>query len=178
MSANGAEVAAGLLLLFFVPGYTLAKATFPEWRIRGPGATLLLLEIATLSFVTSIVLTVLVGYFLLTAGPAGFQADWSDPVLEAILAGIAAVGFGIGWARGAYRRVPPAPSAPEPPDERGAWELVQELDRLHRDERRLQHDLRRAGSDAAESDRLRRELERIRSEAAALRARRESEYAT
>ncbi len=178
MSVNPAEVVAGLLLLFFVPGYAVTKATFPEWRIRGPAATLRLLEIATLSFVTSIVLAVLVGYFLLVAGPTGFQAYWTDPVLEAVLAGITALAFGVGWYRGAYRRDPPTGVPPEPVGESGGWELVEELDRLRRDERRIRHDLRQAAAKSADSARLRSELERIQSEAAALRSRREAEYGT
>jgi len=178
MSPNAAEIAAGLLLLFFVPGYTLTKATFPEWRVRGPVATLRLLEIATLSFVTSLVLAVLVGYFLLVAGPTGFQAYWSDPVLEAILAGIAAVAFGVGWYRGAYRRTPPVGAPPEPVGDLGGWEVVEELDRLRRDERRVRHDLRRAGTNSADSARLHSELERIQSESAQLRSRREGDYGT
>ena len=92
----------------------MTKAIFPEWRVRGPTATLRLLEITTLSFVTSLVLAVLVGYFLLVAGPNGFQAYWSDPILEAVLAGIAAIAFGLGWYRGAYRRTPPTSLPPSP----------------------------------------------------------------
>jgi Protein of unknown function (DUF1616) len=178
MSVNAAELVAGLLLLFFLPGYALTKATFPEWRVRGPEATLRLLEITTLAFVTSVVLTVLVGYFLLVAGPTGFQAYWTDPELEGILAGITALGFGVGWVRGAYRRDPPSAPMPEPADEVGAWELVEELDRLRRDERRVRHDLRQAARDSADAARLHQELERIQAESAELRSRREAEYAT
>lgn len=178
MSVNPVEIVAGLLLLFFVPGYTITKATFPEWRVRGPSATLRLLEIATLSFVTSVVLTVLVGYFLLVAGPTGFQAYWSDPELEAILAGIAAAGFGVGWFRGAFRREPPRAPATEPPDEWGAWEIVEELDRLRRDERRIRHQIRQAAVGSPDTARLQDELERIQAQAAEARARREGQYAT
>jgi len=174
MSVNLAEVVAGLLLLFFVPGYAITKATFPEWRVRGPAATLRLLEIATLSFVTSLVLAVLIGYLLLVAGPAGFQAYWTDPLLEAILAGITAVAFGLGWYRGAYRRTPPTGPPPEPAGELGAWDFVEELDRLRRAERRVRHDLRRAATGSTDSARLRSELEGILSEAAELRSKREA----
>jgi hypothetical protein len=178
MSANDAEVVAGLLLLFFVPGYTVTKATFPEWRIRGPVATLRLLEVTTLSFVMSIVLTVILGYFLLVAGPTGFQAYWSNPELEALLAGVAAVGFIAGWFRGAYRRDPPRAPSPESADDTGAWELVEELDRLRREERRVRHDLRVARAESPEAVRLRQELDRIQTEATELKSRRETEYAT
>jgi hypothetical protein len=178
MSANPAEVAAALLLLFFVPGYTLTKATFPEWRVRGPEATLRLLEIATLAFVLSVGLTVLVGYFLLVGGPSGFQAYWSNPVLEEILGGIALAGFVVGWARGAWRREPTRPATPEAPDERGAWELVEALDELRRDERRVRHALRVAPAGSSQARDLQRELDRIQARAADLRAHREAEYAT
>lgn len=178
MSANGVEVVAGLLLLFFVPGYTLTKATFPEWRVRGAVATLRLLEVVTLSFVTSIALTVLVGYALLTAGPNGFQAFWSDPLLETILALLALVAFAVGWSRGAYARNPPTPTAPEPEEETPPWPLVQELDLLRREERRVRHTLRQVRAGSPEAVELRAELDRLEAEATRLKARREEEYAS
>jgi uncharacterized membrane protein len=170
------EAIVGLLLVFFVPGYCLTKATFPEWRVRGPDGLRRLLEIGTLAFVLSLVLTVLVGALLLAVSPAGFQAYWSDPVLEAGLAAIAAVGFAIAWTRGAFARTPPAPHPLEPSGgEEGAWELSRELDRLARDERRLVHQLR--SSPDSETPRLKAELERVRAESTELRNRREVEYA-
>lgn len=178
MAVNGAEVVVGLLLLFFVPGYALTKATFPEWRIRGRSAILRLLEIVTLSFVLSVVLTVVVGYFLLAASPSGFQAYWSDPALEVGLAVIAAVAFAVGWLRGAYAAEPPPVGTPEGPDERGAWEVSRELERLGREERRLNHQLRVSGSDPATASRLREELDRIAEERAEIQRRREAEYAS
>jgi hypothetical protein len=178
MSVNGGEFIAGLLLLFFVPGYAVTKATFPEWRVRGRVAVLRLLEIATLAFVTSVGLAVLVGYLLLVGGPTGFQAYWSDPQLEIGLGVIALGGFLVGWFRGAYRREAPAPPVPEAPSEPDAWELVAALDRLRRDERRVRHDLRRAAAGSPEAARLEHELDRIRAESSELSARREAEYAT
>ncbi len=177
MSANGAEVVAGALLLFFVPGYTVAKATFPEWRIRGEVATLRLLEIVTLSFVTSLGFTILVGYGLLAAGPSGFQAVWSDPLLEAFLAGIAVVGFGVGWFRRAYARDPPHPTLPEPTGDADTWRVVQQLDQLRREERRVRHGLRQTTAGSPEATRLRSELDRIEAETTRLRMQREEEYA-
>jgi hypothetical protein len=176
---NALEVVVGFLLVFFVPGYALTKATFPEWRVRGPDGLLRLVELVTLGFVLSVVLTVLVGYGLLAVSPAGFQAYWSDPVLEAILAAIAIAGFAVAGFRGGFAREPPAA---RPPDdafgERGAWELSRELDRLAREERRLQHELRVNGSDPAEARRLHGELDRVGAERAELQRRREAEYAT
>src|SRR5271154_4391397 len=112
VGANLPEAFAGLLLVFFVPGYTLTKATFPEWRLRGTDALLRVLETVTLALVLSVVLAILVGYALLAAAPGGFQASWSAPLLEACLAGVAVVGFVFGWYRGAYRRGPPPPPPP------------------------------------------------------------------
>jgi hypothetical protein len=177
MSVNGAEMVAGALLVFFVPGYAVTKAVFPEWRIRGAVATLRLLEVVTLSLVTSVGLTVLVGYALLEGGPNGFQAAWGDPLLEAVLAAVAAVAFVVAWERGAFARTPPAPPAPEPADEAGTWRLVEQLDELRREERRIRHRLRQAPAGSTEASRLRGELERVRAETSHLQTRREEEYA-
>jgi uncharacterized membrane protein len=177
---NAPEVVAGGLLVFFVPGYALAKATFPEWRVRGREALLRLLELVTLGFVLSVVLTVLVGYALLAAAPGGFQAYWTDPLLEAVLAGIAVVAFLVGWLRGAYAREPPEAAAADEVDtgDAGAWELSRELDRLAREERRIRHELRVTGKDSPEARRLAGELDRVGAERAALQQRREAEYAS
>lgn len=169
---------AGLLLVFFVPGYALTKALFPEWRLRGKERYLRLLEIVTLAFVLSVVLTVLVGYALLTGAPGGFQAYWTDPLLETILAGLAAVAFVLSWVRGAYRREPPSPRAPEDdPASESAWELSRELERLAREERRLNHELRTRAGDQRDVARLLEELDRVRAHRDQLREHREAEYA-
>jgi Protein of unknown function (DUF1616) len=173
------EGLAGGLLLFFLPGYALTKAVFPEWRVRGWQGARRLLEILTLSFVTSIGLTVVVGYGILSLAPGGFAAAWSDPVLEAALAGIALIAFVAAWARGGFSRIPPtAPLTPPLPGEEGAWELSRELERLGRDERRIQHALRVSTENSAETARLTAELDSVRAERDALRRRREEEYAS
>ena len=175
---GGLEAIAGGLLVFLVPGFFLTRALFPEWRFRGSAAARRLLETLTLSFVLSVTLTVLVGYLLLTLAPGGFQAYWSDPVLEAVLAGVALAAAAAGLLRGAYAREPPAPwPSPEPdPGGSGAWELTRELDRLNREERRLRHALR-VSPTGADGHALRQQLEQVRSEAEALRRHREAEYA-
>jgi hypothetical protein len=179
VGADLPEAIAGVLLVFFLPGYTLTKATFPEWRLRGPEAYLRLVEAVTLALVLSVVLTVLVGYVLLTAIPAGFEAYWNDPVLELALAGVTVVAFVAGWFRGAYRPDPPIHPAPEGgTGEAGAWELTRELERLGREERRLNHVLRTSVGDASEQARLREDLARLRTEREQLAERREAEYAT
>jgi Protein of unknown function (DUF1616) len=175
---GGLEAVAGGLLVFFVPGFFLTRALFPEWRVRGPTALRRLVEILTLSFVLSVTLTVLVGYLLLVAAPGGFQAYWTDPVLEATLAGIAVAAFGVGVLRGAYARTAPVsgPRAEADPGGFGAWDLSRELDRLGREERRLRHALRVSPGGPEERD-IRERLERVRSETETLRRHREAEYA-
>jgi len=172
------EVAVGVPLLFFVPGYTVTKAIFPEWRVRGAVALRRGLEIGTLAFVLSVVLTVLAGELLLASAPGGFQASWNDPVLESVLAAIALAGFVAGWVRGAYAAAPPpVPAPPGDEGEEGAWELTRRLDELGREERRLRHALRIARGSDPERATLRRDLDRVVGEQEALGREREASYA-
>jgi len=169
----------GGLLLFFLPGYAVTKALFPEWRVRGREGGRRLVEVVTLSFVTSVGLTVLVGYGILSLNPGGFAAAWSDPVLEGFLALVAAAAFAVAVGRGAFARIPPrARPTAEPAGEEGAWEVSRELERLGREERHLEHALRVSSQGPAELARLRTELDNVRAERDALRRKREGEYAT
>jgi hypothetical protein len=169
-----AEAIAGGLLLFFVPGYAVAKALFPERRLRGPDAVRWGLELAALSFVLSVVLTVVLGYVLLVGAPGGFSATWADPLLEAALAAVAAVAFAAGWLQGAYAREPRRP-AERPAEALGPWELDDRLDRLQRERLRLERELRRsAGGDAAAG--LRERIAGVVDEERSLQRRREAEY--
>jgi hypothetical protein len=171
------EAVVGGLLLFFVPGFFTSRALFPEWRLRGPAALRRLVETLTLSFVLSVTLTVLVGYLLLAAAPGGFQAYWTDPVLEAALAAVAVAAFGAGVLRGAYGREVPD-RRPTQPDAggSGAWDLTRELDRLRQEERRLRHALR-VSTGSAEEHEIRERLTKVQADTDALRRRREAEYA-
>lgn len=175
---GGLEAIAGGLLVFFIPGYFLTRALFPEWRLRGSAALRRLIETLTLSFVLSVTLTVLVGYLLLIAAPGGFQAYWTDPILEAALAAIAAAACVVGLLRSAYSQQAPAtrPRAEPDPGGRGAFELTRELDRLGREERRLRHALR-VSSGGPDERAVRERLAKVQSDAEALRRRREAEYA-
>ncbi|MGA9840161.1 MAG: DUF1616 domain-containing protein [Thermoplasmata archaeon] len=176
--ASPPEAVAGLFLVFFLPGYALTRAMFPEWRLRGPAAFLRLVETVTLAFVLSVGLTVLAGYLLLTVAPGGFRAYWSDPVLEAVLAGITVVAFVAGWVEGAYRREPPSTHVADGGlGDEGAWELTRELDRLGREERRLNHALRTLAVPSDEP-RIREELTQVRARREELRQVREVEYAS
>lgn len=173
------EDGVGFLLVFFVPGYTVTRALFPEWRIRGPERYLRLLETVSLAFVLSVVLTILVGYLLLVGTPAGFQAYWSAPTLEVALFAIAVFAAAVGLVRGAYARVPPVSRGPPAvdPDEGEVWAVTRELDRLVREERHLLRSLKRSGLDSAEEARLRSRLADVRARADELGRRREAEIA-
>ena len=177
---SGLEFAAGVVLLFFAPGYAVSRATFPEWRVRrGPDTALRLIELLTLSFVLSVALTVLAGYLLLTTSPGGFQAYWSSPVLEGILVAITVIGLGIAWYRGAFGHADTREGAPSPTidsGEEGAWEMLEQLDRLAHDERRLLHSLRTAPTGSLERSRLEQELSRLRETQSQVQARREASY--
>jgi len=172
------EAVAGGLLLFVLPGLTVARALFPEWRFRGPGGPRRALETATLAFVVSVALTVLVGAVLLGLAPGGFSASWGDPLLEAVLAGITMIAFVVGMLEGAYARSAPSRTLAEAgPGEEGAWELTRELDRLRREESRLERRLASAATDPQGSQALRTELTTVRERRSALERRREEEYA-
>jgi hypothetical protein len=168
------EAIAGGALLFFLPGFAVAKAVFPERRVAGPGGVRWAVELVTLSFVLSVVFTVAVGYFLLVGSPSGFAAGWTDPLLEEALAALAIGAAVVGLLTGAYAKVPPPARGPPPePGGSGAWELSRELDRLRRERREVERERRHEPSRATELD---RRLDRIRDEETALRARREAEY--
>jgi hypothetical protein len=172
------ESLVGLALVFFLPGYFTTKALFPEWRVRGPDGLTRLVEIITLGFVLSVVLTIVLGYGLLLLGPNGFQASWSDPALESILAAVAAVALVAGLFRHAYAREPPPPSGDGPdPGGEGAWELLRELEALRREERRLQHRLRVARGDSGASAQVEHDLAAVQQQIMTLRQQREAEYA-
>ncbi len=173
---TGLEIVAGILLLFFGPGYFVTKATFPEWRVRGDDALVRAIEIGTLSFVLSVALTVLVGYSLLVGGPQGFQAAWSDPVLEAVLFAIAILALGVGAVRGAYRAIPPVRTPTSAPGEEGPFELARELTRLDREEKRLHRELDRADTTEQQAS-LESQLGAVRARRTELQRRREAEYA-
>lgn len=172
------EAVAGIILIFFLPGYALTKAVFPEWRIAGAEAGLRAVEVATLSFVLSVALTVFAGYLILVAAPGGFQAYWSSPVLEAVLALLAVVGLVVAWRRGAFAKTPPhIPQPPSDTGEEGAWELLRELDRIAREERKIQHTLRQSATSPSDRSRLTDELGALRTERERLQSLREAEYA-
>lgn len=167
MSAENVPFAlAALALFFFVPGYLLMKALWPEKRWKGPEATIVALEMVTGGFLASLGLFLLVGFGLGNAGD--FEAGASDPLVEGILAAFALVFFLAGWFQGAYRKEPPpAPSFVEPPGpgEEDLGPLLDQFQTWSREERDLRreiHRLRREGGDPQELERRTEELEALK----------------
>jgi hypothetical protein len=178
VTASPPEVVAGLLLVFALPGYAITKATFPEWRLRGPDALLRIVEVGTLSLVLSVTVTILVGFVLGSLPGSLFQAGWTDPLLEAILAAITAVGLVVGVLRGGFQRIPPAGPVPErSPGEEDPLTLVRAIEETQRRARRLQHALRQLKPNDPERTRLESELADAQRRSQELRAGREAEYA-
>ncbi len=173
-----AEAVAGGALVFFVPGFTVAKALFPERRVAGPDGVRWAIELAALGLVLSVVLTIVLGYGLLAAAPGGFSASWSDPQLEVALTAVAVLALVVGLFEGAYRRRPPLPRPREEgPEDDDPWELDRKLDRLQRERLTLQRELaRRAAAEGATTAPERERLEAIVAEEATLRRAREEAY--
>ncbi|MCI4325296.1 MAG: DUF1616 domain-containing protein [Thermoplasmata archaeon] len=175
VSVNAAEAVAGLALAFFLPGFGLARATFPEWRFRGPVGAIHLIETVALSLFGSVAITIVVGFGLLNL-PVGFQATWSNPLLWEILAGVSVVALVIAVLRGAFSRLPPPAPAQrsEEPDDR-SFSTIRELERLNAEERRLRHRLRVLPSQDPERARTNADLERVVAQRATVASRREAE---
>jgi hypothetical protein len=174
-SVNAAEAVAGLALVFFLPGFGLARATFPEWRFRGPEGTVRLIETLALSLFGSVAVTVIVGFGMLNV-PVGFQATWSDPLLFELLAGISAIALVVAVLRGAFARVPPPaprPRSVEPEDH--PFAMIRELEGLMAEERRLRHRLRVLPRQDPERARVSADLDVVVAREAAVAAAREAE---
>lgn len=167
---------AALVLLFVVPGFGVTCAVFPE-RIRpARDRNRVWLEVATVTFLTSLSVTILLGE-LLQAGP-GFSASWGDPRLELLDLAVGVVGLGFGRARGAFRRPATAPGVPgETSAPRGGWETLRALERLTAEERSIDRRLRRASLPATERDELERRRDDLARERRKIVDQRRSEYA-
>lgn len=163
-------------LIYLIPGFAVSRAVFPEWRFRGPLGLQRVVETVALSLILSVALVVLTG-FALSNAPVGFNAGWSDPLLEAILTVITIVALVIAAYRGAFSREAPPDRENEPASDGTTWNSVRELDRIARRERRLEHALRRSGVSESEAIQLREELIQLRLTADAIKQRRESELA-
>jgi hypothetical protein len=178
VTASLFEIVAGLLLIFALPGYAITRATFPEWRLRGPEALLRAVEVGTLSLVLSVTVTILVGFVLGNLPGSSFQADWSDPLLEVVLAAITAVALVAAVLRGAFHRLPPPAPVPEPdPGEGAPFALVRALEADRREARRLRHAIRLLKADDPQRARLEEELSATERRTQERLAAREAEYA-
>ena len=178
MTASPLEILAGLLLVFALPGYAITRATFPEWRVRGTEALLRAVEIGTLSLVLSVTVTILVGFTLGALPGSDFQAAWSNPLLEAVLAAITGVALGTAAVRGAFRRAPPpAPPTEEIRGEDAPFDLLRALEADRRQARRLRHSLRQMRPDDPQRTVLEEELGAIERRSKEHLAAREAEYA-
>lgn len=165
-------VPVALALFFFLPGYLLSRALWPEWRLQGEKALERGVLTVTSALVFSTALTVLVGFYLGNVGL--FQAGPGNPLLEEVLAALSALLLVIGWWRGAFSKTPPpAPSYARVPlaGEEDLEEYVQEMASLAQEERRLVHAIRTSGKTNL------RERERMESELEALRTRRRAKEA-
>jgi hypothetical protein len=178
MTVDAAFAVGGIILIFFLPGFGLTRALFPEQRVFRPRSLRTLVEQLTLSVFASLVLTVLVGFAWLGTS-TGFEAAPSNPLVELTLAAVTVVALAAATLRGSFSRNPPR--APHPSEELGherPLELVRALDDLAREERRLRHRLRSVEADSREHATVTAELESVRGEASRLKARREAEYAS
>ncbi len=153
---NPLVVVGGLLLLFFLPGFLLLVALFPNHRWFGPFHPFAL---PALSVALSAVILVLLGSVLgfLPGGVGGrgwFQGNQTGaPVIEATLAFWCLAFFAIAWQRGAFPLLM-RNRALAPEVEPTGWR-----ERGEPAEVTLLRDLR------LEEDRLRREAIRVRARA-------------
>ncbi len=174
MASNPVEVVLGVLVVFFLPGFGVVVATFPEWRYRGRNALERGLTTLTLSVVLSVALTVLVGYGLLALSPSGFAASWTNPTLEVGLGIIALLGLGVGWLRGAFARTPPPVPRPESADV-DPYELARELDHLRRECREIRR-RRRSAPGPTELPDIRQQLAALEAQIQRIEVELEREY--
>ncbi|HLY76762.1 MAG TPA: DUF1616 domain-containing protein [Thermoplasmata archaeon] len=178
MTATPPEIVAGLLLVFALPGYAITKATFPEWRLQGANALLRIVEVGTLSLVLSVTVTILVGFVLGNLPGSFFQAGWTDPLLEVILASISAVGLAVAVLRGGFSKTPPAaPAIERSPGEEDPMGLLRALEESQRLARRLRHAIRQLDREDPHRAQLEAQLADAQRRSQELRAHREAEYA-
>jgi hypothetical protein len=98
--ANEFQAAVGLLLVFFLPGFTLVRVLFPRKEELNPEYGLLY-QIA-LGMVMSFVIVVLLGFVLTSISKPTGGGYFDAPTLWASLGGLTIFFFVIGWWRGAY----------------------------------------------------------------------------
>lgn len=177
MTSSAPEIVLGLVLLFGLPGWGVTKAMFPEWRLKGPDALLRIVEVGTLSVVLSVTLTVLVGFGLGALPGNLFQAGWSNPLLESILAVIAGIALVVAALRGGFRaRAPSGPALEPSPGEDAPFALMEQLETNRRELRRVRHALRQLSPGDPNRSELETKVAALEDEFRRVRERREAEY--
>lgn len=168
-----------LLLFFVLPGFTLSRALWPEWRLRGRDGVETMAKLATSSLVLSVALLILVGFVLGNAPGGLFQASPSDPLLELILAAMTAIFLVLAFLRGAFSEVPPsAPRFSTPPlaGEDDLPEVWREFEAMAREESKLRRRLRlETRENSPEADATRQALETLKARRREREAQREAE---
>lgn len=93
------RIVVGLLLVFFLPGFTLMRLLFP--RPEELDTEMGLLFQVTLGAVMSVVISILVGFILGSPTLKGF----TEMNIWLVLGGLTLLFFVLGWYRGAYQFV-------------------------------------------------------------------------
>jgi hypothetical protein len=129
-----------LALFFFLPGFFLMRALFPERTLAGPHGPLHVVESVAGGVFLSVALTILIG-FGLGNGPGTFQATPTEPWLQLGLAAITLIGLAVAWQRGGLSLAQSSRSLSEDaPETREAHDLdlwLREMQGIGREEARL-----------------------------------------
>ncbi len=91
------RIAAGLLIIFFLPGFTLMRMLFP--RAEELDTEMGLFFQVILGAVMSVVIAVLIGFVLGSPTLQGF----TDVYIWLALGGMTLIFFALGWYRGSYQ---------------------------------------------------------------------------
>lgn len=109
------QVVVGILLVFFLPGYTFVNALFPRRNDLDPEYDVVYR--LALSMGLSVVLAIMIGFSLNAVSTEDQPYVTPGPLWAAFLS-VTAVFFAVGWFRGAYpwmERLHPSLFRPEPP---------------------------------------------------------------
>jgi len=174
------RIIAGIVLIFFLPGYMLVKSLFPGSKDLDKEYNTL--YVVTLGMAMSIVITILSGFILgsIPPDPETEKGYFKSPYIETNLIVITVVLFVVAWYRGGFPimgklhpsllRVPKVEKElfKKSKDER-VDELVLEFKELARRRERLKRDIRDSETkmrvqSASMRDHYKRKLERQREE--------------
>lgn len=149
------QLIVAILFIFFLPGFTLVNALFP--RKGELDKEFDMLYRITLGMGMSIVVTILVGFFLGSIPVEPNEMGYFvAPNIWAFLIGLTILFFWIGWYRGSYQwmgLLHPKLDRPEPPepgpkdfeydDEK---DILHEMQKLARRRQQLKHQIKEAKS--------------------------------